>query len=299
MGFLDFLSQGSTPPASTTGTDTVGSMPLWYSQYMQAMANNASAIGSTPYTPYTGARVAGFNPDQQASFDITRNNAENGAWKGTLNQASQAATAGAQPFSQSGLNQFMSPYQGAVTDEIARLGNRNLNENLMPALQNEFVGSGGFGSSRDMDMSERLVRDVGADISGQQTLANQQGFQNAIQNYGGWQDRMTNASKNLSGLAQTQGQMPIQQAGALSATGQQQQGLQQQGLDLGYQDYQNQMQYPYQQLGFQSNILQGQNIPNAQSSTTTGPYQGYMSASPLSQLAGLYSLGRGSGTVGT
>jgi hypothetical protein len=72
-------------------------------------------------------------------------------------------------------------------------------------------------------------------------------------------------------------------------------------LNLGYQDFLNQQQYPYQQASWMSQMLSGTANPtntpgmtqNAQTSYT--PATG---ASPLNQAIGLYS-GLNSGGVGT
>ena len=34
--------------------------------------NKANLVANQPFVPYTGARVAGFNPDQLAGMDATR-----------------------------------------------------------------------------------------------------------------------------------------------------------------------------------------------------------------------------------
>jgi len=75
-----------------------------------------------------------------------------------------------------------------------------------------------------------------------------------------------------------------QQAGA------QRQALDQQRLTNQYQDFQNQQRYPYQQLGFMSDIVRG----TPSSSSTSTMYQAPPNA--MAQLSGLglgaYSLGR-------
>ena len=95
------------------------------------------------------------------------------------------------------------------------------------------------------------------------------------------------AAATLGQLGQTQygQQMGInqaqQQAGAL------QQAQQQQGLDVNYQNFINQKNYPYQQLAFQSDMLRG--LPMSQSAQTmyTAPPSAY------SQIGGLGTAGLG------
>jgi hypothetical protein len=84
------------------------------------------------------------------------------------------------------------------------------------------------------------------------------------------------AASTLGALGQTQfGQEQAANQAMLNAGAQQQQ-LQQQGLNIGIQDYQNQLNYPYRQLGFMSDLLRG--LPLTQQSQSI-----YQSAPPASQ----------------
>ena len=58
--------------------------------------------------------------------------------------------------------------------------------------------------------------------------------------------------------------------------GAQQQALQQKALDTAYQQYADQLNYPYRQLGFMSDLLRG--LPLTQQSQTI-----YQAAPPASQ----------------
>jgi hypothetical protein len=95
------------------------------------------------------------------------------------------------------------------------------------------------------------------------------------------------AASTLGQLGQTEfGQQKDILQGQLAA-GAQQRELEQQRLGQAYQDFQNQRQYPYQQLAFMSDMLRG--LPLSQYSQTM--YQAPPSAA--SQLAGLGMAGYG------
>jgi len=123
-------------------------------------------------------------------------------------------------------------------------------------------------------------------IQAEQQARNQFGLQNAgtAAQYGlagqqlGEQSRQYGAGLRMQGLqtamqgAQTLGQLGEsgynQQMGITQAQNQmgaQQQALQQQGLQNQYQEFLNRMNYPYQQMGFMSDVLHG--LPTQQSST--------------------------------
>lgn len=90
------------------------------------------------------------------------------------------------------------------------------------------------------------------------------------------------AANALSGLGQNQYQQAMGINQLQNQYGAQQQALQQQGLSQAYQDFLNQQNYPYKQLGFMSDLLRG--TPTGQSSSMT-MYQA--PGSMLGQLGGL------------
>jgi len=59
------MSKGKS---TTTTTTDPAQMAIYQDLY-----NKSKSIAQQPFVPYTGARVAGFNPDQLQSFDATRN----------------------------------------------------------------------------------------------------------------------------------------------------------------------------------------------------------------------------------
>lgn len=95
------------------------------------------------------------------------------------------------------------------------------------------------------------------------------------------------AASTLGALGQTQYGQESGINQAMYTAGLQQQGQAQAALNNQYQDYLTQLNYPYQQLGFMSNILRG--IPLAQQSNAV--YQAPPSSA--SQLAGIGTVGAG------
>lgn len=71
-------------------------------------------------------------------------------------------------FSADKLSQYTNPYLTGVNNEIARLANQNLTENVLPGVNSTFTGAGQFGSTRNGDFVARALRDNQATISGQQ-----------------------------------------------------------------------------------------------------------------------------------
>lgn len=97
---------------------------------------------------------------------------------------------------------------------------------------------------------------------------------------------------NLQNAAQQQ-QMRMQDNNNLLSIGGLQQQLGQQGLDVGYQDYLNQKQYPYQQFNFLQSALQGNSFNPYQGISGSSTTQKGGDASALQQIAGLGIAGVG------
>lgn len=289
--FTSFLFNGQTPPAVTADTNSGSSLPLWYSSYLSTLANQAASIASTPYQSYQGQRIAGQDPLEKQAYDYMGANATN--WKSPLQQAQGAAGNVAGGFNNDQFQKYMSPYIGGVVNEIGRLGWQNFNENALPALDNDFVGNGQYASDRNRTMAERLARDTSMNITGQQGAAMQGAFQSGMQNYLTGQQTANAGAQNLGGLAQMQQQLDTGTAGAMSATGATQRGFNQAGLDLAYQDFQNQLNYPRQNVSFLNSVLRGSQVPTSQDTVQTAPFSGSMSPSPLATFAGMTAAGMG------
>ena len=74
------------------------------------------------------------------------------------------------------------------------------------------------------------------------------------------------AASTLGALGQTQFGQQAAINEAMARAGQQQQALQQRGLDVQYQQYLDSLNYPYKQIGFMSDVLRG--LPLSQGTST-------------------------------
>lgn len=104
------------------------------------------------------------------------------------------------------ISSYMSPYTSGVVDEIARLGSRNLTENIIPNINDTFIGSGQFGSDRNAATIGNSIRDASRDIAGKQSEALERGYGTAGTLFQADQSR-------LAGLAGTAGNLAEAGAG--------------------------------------------------------------------------------------
>ena len=287
---------GSPPPAQQTVTQT--SIPEYARPYVESMLGKSEAltdINQNPYQAYGGQRIAGFNPVQEQAFQNVQNMqtapqiGAGTALAGTAGLGAIGAGADYRAMATSPQAQaaYMSPYMQNVVDvqknEALRDAQmRNVGANLGAARQ------GTYGGARQLLGEQERNRNLQQQMANIQATGTQNAFQAAqqAQQFGttaGLQgyNQAAQAGATLGQLGQTQfGQQQAinaaqQQVGAI------QQAQAQQGLDLSYQDFLNQRNYPYQQLAFMSDMTRG--IPLSQSAQQiyTAP------PSAVSQLGGL------------
>tara|TARA_S200002703_G_scaffold135502_1_gene124407 strand:+ start:613 stop:2049 length:1437 start_codon:yes stop_codon:yes gene_type:complete len=148
-----------------------------------------------------------------------------------------------------------------------------------------------FGASQTF--AEQQARDAAAQFADRQRLAAQQAdidanIRSRQLGLAGLGADQATQQQRLASAQLLAAQAPMQQQLAFDRLDQAQQAqeigrnFQQAGLDMGYQDYLNQLAYPRQQLGFQSQILQGLPVTPG---TQVSSYQ--PQASGTSQLLGL------------
>lgn len=271
--------QSSAPATTTVQQNSVP--PFLEDAYLKGI-NRADAASQQPYTPYAGQRLTGFSADQTQAQNMAENGI--GQFMPTYNAGVAATQATTTPFNSHSLDAYMNPYTSQVTDEIARLGNQNFTNNILPGVNSQFTGGGMFGSSRNAVALGRAAEATQRDITGQQSQALQQGYNNSMNAYQTDQARNLQAGQNLVNQAQSGQNIYGQDVNLLNTSGQQQQQLQQQGLDTAYNDFLTQQQYPMAQAQYFNNIVRG--IP--QTGLVTAQTQNYGNqGNPISQALGL------------
>jgi hypothetical protein len=183
-------------------------------------------------------------------------------------QAQTAASnmsAGPEAFQQN-IGSYMSPYMQNVVDvqkqEAARQSGIMGTQQQAQAAQ-----AGAFGGGRDAIMRAERERNLGQQMNQIQAQGSQAAYDSA-------------ANQFRQGITQDMGINQLQ-----NQYGGQQQQLAQQGLNTNYQDFLNQQNYPYKQIGFMSDLVRG--LPLGQQSTAQ------MYQAPPSMMQNIGALGLG------
>jgi hypothetical protein len=296
FGFLDFLFQGKPPKSVTTYGETIKDIPKWMSDYTQGVIAKANAAAAEPYIPYGGPRIAGFQPEQEAGFAAAEQAA--GAYQPYLEGAAGATVgalgeAGRSFIDEGNVEQYMNPYIQNVLDRQESLAGRTLTENFLPALQQTFGGAGQYGSRGGVGSMEtagiRGVRDIQENLEEQRlaTLGGAYGQAADIfgQDVGRAAEYGLRGGQQLGALGEAAQGLGLRGAGALEGIGATRQQQEQRGLDLAYQDFQEQRDLPFDRLSFMSDIVRGLPMGGRETTTERGPASIYQ-PSPLSQVIG-------------
>jgi len=265
--------QQQQQPTSSTVTNT--NLPAWAQPYSEKLLGQAGAltdINQNPYQQYQGQRLADFTPMQQQAFNTVNNmqvspqnqqatNLAGAAGLGSLGAGQQYNQMATNP---GAIQAFMSPYQQNVTDFQKQQAVMDYGRQL-PGMGAAASNKGAFGGSRQAIVEGEGQRNLQNQLAGIQATGSQNAFQNAqqAQQFGsslglqGYNQALQGAN-TLGQLGQNQYGQQMGINAAQQQVGAQQQAFNQQGLTNQYQNFLDQQNYPYQQLGFMSDILHGQ-----------------------------------------
>lgn len=290
---LSGLFQG-TPQQAPSYTTSTSDVPKWLQDYTVDLFSQQRAVSALPYQTYGLPRVAQTTDPTKQAYGVVQNSV--GDYQAPVGAALTGTQNLANTGSFSNVGNYMNPYNQAVTDQIAKLGARNLSENLLPAVSDQFVRSGSFGGSRMGEFGNRAVRDTQESILNQQAQALQQGYGQAL---GASQQDLTRqqgALAQTAELAKMQQGLAASDAAQLQSIGQDQQAQTQRGLDVAYQDFLQQQQWPQQQINNMSTTLRGLNPAAVPTVQNTSGATTQFAPSPLSQVASAYFTSKALGT---
>ena len=262
-------------------------LPPFLEQAYKKLAQQAEAVTdpTVQYTPYGGQRLAPLTTEQQ--YARQRGFEQARAYEPDLGMARGLTSLSVAPISQADITQYMNPYQTQVTqnvlDEMRRRSDIQGQQTSDAAVR-----AGAFGGARHGVQESERMRNLREQQSRTAAEMGQQNYQQALaaaQAQKAQQLSGAGAFGNIAGQQMQLGQQGIQ--GLTQAGGMGQQQLQK-GMDIAYQDFLKQQQFPYTQAATLGNLLSG--VPAAQMVTAYSQQPG---PSMAQQIAGLGMAGAG------
>ena len=305
MGFLSSLfGGGSSKPATSTNVISQ-KLPPEIAPYVKQILTEGSAQfeaeKAAGYQPYTGETTAQLTAQQEAALTGLEGLA--GTQKPFLDEAGQIVRQGAEQFTGDTAQQYMSPYQQAVTDIELREAQRRYEGTTLPKLEAQAIGMGGMsglGSRAGVEMAEaqRSQNQLLADI---QAKGQQKSFDAARQEFGLQKAREREMAQDITGLGRQEVAAGLAELGALKSAGEERQALSQSALDEAFLKYQQEQQFPKQNLAEFSQLVYGNPLVNMGTTTdrrTETPYQPSTGQQLLGMglgAANIYGMGGGFG----
>jgi hypothetical protein len=287
------------PPANTTQV----TIPEYAKPYMERLLGKAEALTESPYQTYKGERIAGISDLQREArgdvagmelpgqFGTGTSMAETGGLA-ALNAGDRYLGAVTDP---NITRAFMSPYMQNVVElqkaaAIRDAQKAQLGADLGAARQ------GSYGGARQLLATTERERALGSQLADIQGRGTQAAYEQALKNMQfGTEAGLRGAATGIQGaqvlgqLGTAQQQTGLDLARAQETFGGLEQGEKQRALDLAYQDFLAQQQYPYKQIGFMSDLMRG----SANLAGTGGKTVYEAPPSQLSQIVGPGLLGLG------
>ena len=260
------------------------------------LLSNAQPLFTAPYQPYTAGKaetasdivpltVAPQTPNQVAAGQNIASLA--GYYQPYANAATDLVQQGSQPiqlqqFNNQSVGQYMSPFmQNVMGSTVANINETNAQQQQQ--VLGNAIAKGAYGGDRSGIAQSELARQQ--NLANNATLANvaNTGYNSALGQFNQMNQQGIQAQLGSGQLAQSGAGMlsnlgsagqnaAIQQAQAQYGIGAQQQQQNQAELSTAYQNYLNQIGYPYQQANFESGLV-GSMASGMGGTTTNNPAQ--------------------------
>ena len=243
-------------------------LPEYQRRQQEELFQAAKGVAGQPFVPYTGPRIAGFSPDQLRQFEATRGLFETGMEYDPLTGISELAQAPTPSLLGADIGAYQSPFQEQVIETT--LGDIQRRADIArQQAQSQAIGAGAFGGSRSAILEAESQRPFVEQMARTSAGLRQTGFEQAQRAAESDIQRQMLGREFRAGLLGGLQQEQMRRLGALGDIGRQQQLLQQQALQVPYEEFQRALAYGPQQLGLLSTGL-GITTPTTTTQQKTG-----------------------------
>ena len=284
----------SPPPPAPTSTTVkqVSDLPEYFKPYAEELLSTAQQVYDRPYVPYgsrlveqddgsftiealegedPGKRLADVSEEQKLAFQglrdfFTKVDPETGERsfqspvQDEIAEAKRMAGRGGRGFDELAEGEFqetyMSPYQKAVTDIQTREAKRQ-QEQARQQRQTAAMSANALGGSR-FGVQEALAREADRRLLSDIELKGlQDAYTQGLSVFDADRSAARQGATQYSGLGQQEQASTLTGLGSLQTLGETQRSLAQQPLDVAYEEFVRQQEYPKKSLQELSGILRG------------------------------------------
>lgn len=233
-------------------TETVQQeLPPYLAAAYRDAAERALKLSQDPYEAYQGRLVAPLSPHTQQALDLSGHIESHAPY---LARAHHHAQRGSRHFPHHYQEQ-MQPYQEAVVNNLAGLGQSNFSQGFLPELEKRFAGSGP--NAFHPGFSTEARRDIEGEIKSQQEDSLSRGYQHALQGFELERARELEAARLLKDTGIIQQASHLEDIKSLREAGMIAQAQEQALLDQAHEEWKEGKRHPYEKLMEYFGILRG------------------------------------------
>jgi hypothetical protein len=266
------MAATTAPPA--VGTTTSQGLTDWAAPYITGYLGKAATLGEQPYSAYQGPLTAGPSTLQSnvfsglGSLSMPTTLGQSFSSTGAYQPPNTSMGGGVQPIGTGGLTngnnaggtftsapsgptgvagQYMNPYLQSVLDpQLAELRRQNDITNM--GANAKLTGAGAFGGSRQAVMNAENNRNLMQEMNKTVGTGYANAYDKAMNQFNTEQGRGMDLTKLMTDV------------------GGQQRAIESEGVAADLAEFNQQRQYPYQQLQFQRDMISG--LPTSTIATT-------------------------------
>lgn len=285
MAFLCTSDTTTTPTTSTVTTQ----IPAWYEDALKRLvAGGEAEVADRPYQYYDPAqRVAGLSPTEEAAISQVPQAA--GSYMPGLTAAYGSAMGGSRGIGETDLSQYMNPYTQYVTDIAQREAIRDY-QKMVPQMGFQASRQGAFGGARYGVQEAENLRNLGQRLSDIETKGLESAFNAGTGLFEREAGRQLQAAPIFQQIGESAQKSGLSGLEAILKSQAIPRGLEQQLMDLQYQEKMREQGYGMGQLKDLSGIIRG---VSPGGTTTTQGQTVTAQQSPLQVVSGLGLAGAG------
>ena len=280
MGFLSSLFGSSKSKPSVQQVVQSQKLPDEIAPAVKKVVDEAEAIYDAErargYVPYEGATIAPFTAEEEAAMQGIAGLV--GTQQPFIDESLGLTRAQTEQFTPEVAQQFMSPYQRAVTDIEKREAQRVFERDVRPRIEAEAVAAGGMSGlgSRAAIQAAEAEREQSRLLSDIEARGLQAAFQDARTAFEQQKAREAGAAAAIGRAGAETFKSGLAEQGALQAVGEQRRDLAQSALDEEYFKFLEEREFPQQRLAEYSGFVYGNpltRLPTTTTNTTGTPFQ--------------------------
>ena len=289
MGFLSSLFGVKDRTPATTTNVVSQKLPPEIAPAVKRAVDEATAIFEAEkargYDPYTGETIAPFTPEEQQAMAGIAGLV--GTATPLVQESLETYRTGAEKFTPETAQEYMSPYQRAVTDIEKREAGRQFDvaQQARDAQAAE-AGAGSLMGTRSAILEAEAARNQQQLLADIEARGLQSAFTNAQQQFAAQKARERQMAGDVARTGTGLFQAGLAEQGALQTVGEQKRGLGQSALDEAYARFLEERNFPQQTLADFTTTIYGNPLSRMPTKTTTGSKLPG-AASPAQQALGL------------